>query len=130
MGEVVYLCVYFYTYLHLNIHYDLYIYSFYIPITFLNDERFYFNFFFQTCSEKISVLRRDYFQIVQLSENYQWSGCKRYNSSGYVYLHCQGTRNFRSFRPRWWFITVGRCKPENNNVSFFLSHCTPWCQHF
>lgn len=67
------------------------------------------------CSEKISVLRRDYFQIVQLSENYQWSGCKRYNSSGYVYLHCQGTRNFRSFRPRWWFITVGRCKPENNN---------------
>ncbi|CAI9737542.1 145-like isoform X1 [Octopus vulgaris] len=69
----------------------------------------------KTCEDKVSVLRPDYFQIVDLSEDYEWSGCQLMNHSGYSYNKCDGIRFFRSIRPRWWFITVGRCKPVNNN---------------
>ncbi|XP_014777444.1 transmembrane protein 145 [Octopus bimaculoides] len=69
----------------------------------------------KTCEDKVSVLQPDYFQIIDLSEDYEWSGCQLMNHSGYSYNKCDGIRFFRSIRPRWWFITVGRCKPVNNN---------------
>ncbi|GAB1603244.1 transmembrane protein 145-like [Argonauta hians] len=106
-------------------------YSFIFPVTYTGMQLyFYFDDQWKniyesqkSCEEKVSVLRPDYFQIIDLTVDNGWSGCHLVNDTSYHYNKCDGIRFFKSLRPRWWFITVGRCKSYLNigiNLTYYL----------
>merc|ERR1711971_452323 len=66
----------------------------------------------KTCEEKASVLKPQNNQIIQLTPDLNVSGCKIVNDtiSGKDHIHCRGSINFNTARPRWWYFTVFDCK--------------------
>ncbi|XP_015587372.1 transmembrane protein 145 isoform X2 [Cephus cinctus] len=92
----------------------------------------------KTCYEKQSILSRKYGQIVTLSSRSDLaisSGCSRVNDNTSD-LYCTSSREFRSARPRWWFIVLADCSSQNGlNVSYWISltNGSPgsfWREHF
>lgn len=92
----------------------------------------------KTCSEKESVLRRDLGQIVSLSPHASYteiSGCS-FTSKEQNEVRCRSYREFRSQRPRWWFIALSDCHSEHGlNMSYWISLTNGepgdiWKRHF
>ncbi|KAJ8687751.1 hypothetical protein QAD02_023545 [Eretmocerus hayati] len=92
----------------------------------------------KTCEEKESVLRKDLGQIVSLSPYSTFtevSGCAFVQEEKNV-VRCRSYREFRSSRPRWWFIALSDCHSlEGLNVTYTISLTNAetgsfWRQHF
>ncbi|XP_068685269.1 transmembrane protein 145-like [Montipora foliosa] len=49
-------------------------------------------------------------QIINLTTSYIWSGCNEQEVLGSKHLICDGDRNFRSSRERWWYIALSNCQ--------------------
>ncbi|XP_014228558.2 transmembrane protein 145-like [Trichogramma pretiosum] len=101
----------------------------------------------KTCLERESVLRRDLGQIVSLSPHTSYtqiSGCyfthgtdpATGKNESEAAVRCSSYREFRSARPRWWFIALSDCHSDLGlNVSYWISltNAEPgnfWREHF
>ncbi|XP_058792801.1 transmembrane protein 145-like isoform X1 [Phymastichus coffea] len=92
----------------------------------------------KTCEEKESVLRKDLGQIVSLSPYSTFtevSGCS-FTTHNKTEIRCKSYREFRSSRPRWWFIALSNCYSNSGlNITFWISLTnaepgTFWREHF
>ncbi|KAL9965054.1 hypothetical protein ACROYT_G028781 [Oculina patagonica] len=61
------------------------------------------------CTDKEDKLFRGNNQVINLTTDYIWSGCKKKELSS-TYLDCTGDRRFVSNRERWWHLAVSNCK--------------------
>ena len=83
-------------------------------------------FLFQTCIEKESVLRKENHQVINLTTEYVWAGCRltkldntnEFDMIGGIITgdtqkySCQASRSFRSARERWWYIVLDNCNAD------------------
>ncbi|CAG5096211.1 Similar to tmem145: Transmembrane protein 145 (Xenopus laevis) [Cotesia congregata] len=90
----------------------------------------------KTCEQKKSILSLDHGQIVPLSASLaRISGCEQLDDP-WAKLHCTSYREFRSSRPRWWFIVLADCSSKSGlNVSYDMSLTNGesgsfWREHF
>lgn len=92
----------------------------------------------KTCSEKQSILSAAHGQIVPLSASSDValiSGCTT-TTEPWSKIHCKSHREFRSSRPRWWFIALADCSSKTGlNISYDMSltNGSPgsfWREHF
>ncbi|OXU22806.1 hypothetical protein TSAR_004610 [Trichomalopsis sarcophagae] len=78
----------------------------------------------KTCFERESVLSRELGQIVSLSPYSTYtsvSGCY-FTSEDKNQVRCKSYREFRSSRPRWWFIALSDCHNDKGlNISYWIS---------
>ncbi|KAK0088178.1 hypothetical protein PV325_012845 [Microctonus aethiopoides] len=78
----------------------------------------------KSCEEKQSILSIDHGQIVPLSASSNIapiSGCSMINEP-WAKVRCTSYREFRSSRPRWWFIVLADCSSKSGlNVSYDMS---------
>ncbi|XP_072049020.1 transmembrane protein 145-like [Amphiura filiformis] len=79
----------------------------------------------KTCLQKESVLKKENHQVVNLTTDYIWAGCRllklgqnEFDSVGAVIYGdtekyvCEAGRSFRSARERWWYIVLDNCNAE------------------
>jgi hypothetical protein len=85
---------------------------------------------FQTCEDKVKILRRDMRQIIDLSLHNPESGCEKVykaragrhiahrndtNTAGLLEpeystkILCKNVRSFSTARERWWFVGMSNC---------------------
>ncbi|KAH0554298.1 hypothetical protein KQX54_009327 [Cotesia glomerata] len=90
----------------------------------------------KTCEQKKSILSLDHGQIVPLSASLaRISGCEQLDDP-WAKLRCTSYREFRSSRPRWWFIVLADCSSKSGlNVSYDMSLTNGepgsfWREHF
>ena len=92
----------------------------------------------KTCLERESVLRRDLGQIVSLSPYSSFteiSGCS-FTTEEQNEVRCMSYREFRSSRPRWWFIALSDCHSDTGlNITYWISLTNAeagnfWREHF
>ncbi|XP_043285175.1 transmembrane protein 145-like [Venturia canescens] len=94
----------------------------------------------RSCEEKTSILSPEYGQIVPLfmsDVTQQFSGCvpKSELENG-TKARCTSYREFKSSRPRWWFIALADCSSRLGlNVTYWISltNASPesfWRHHF
>ncbi|XP_057328471.1 transmembrane protein 145-like isoform X1 [Microplitis mediator] len=92
----------------------------------------------KTCDQKQSILSPEFGQIVPLSASSQVariSGCTQLYEP-WAQLRCTSYREFRSSRPRWWFIALADCTSRTGlNISYDMSltNAQPgsfWREHF
>lgn len=91
----------------------------------------------KTCLQKESVLNRDRGQVVPLTaEPFMTapSECRRNRTTKQYF--CNSYREFKSSRPRWWFIALSDCKTKIGlNVTYWISLTNGppgsfWREHF
>lgn len=86
------------------------------------------------CIDKEDKVYRGNNQVVNLTTNYIWSGCKKTEKLSLTHLVCNGDRRFVSNRERWWYIAVSNC---DSTKGLFLNYRlemtngeTFWRKHF
>lgn len=92
----------------------------------------------KSCLERESVLRRDLGQIVSLSPHSAYTGITGclFTNENRTEVRCNSYREFRSSRPRWWFIAISECHSDKGlNISYYISltNAEPgsfWREHF
>ncbi|XP_068720396.1 transmembrane protein 145-like [Montipora capricornis] len=62
------------------------------------------------CVDREDKVNRGNNQIINLTTNYIWSGCKEQEVLGSIHLICDGNRSFRSNHDKWWYIALSNCK--------------------
>ncbi|KAI0227168.1 Transmembrane protein 145 [Lamellibrachia satsuma] len=75
----------------------------------------------KTCSEKESPphIRPTSNQMIVLSREHYWSGCKllnRSSGSNEDWITCHASRGFKSSRARWWYIALSRCANDSKGL--------------
>ncbi|XP_011499139.1 PREDICTED: transmembrane protein 145 isoform X1 [Ceratosolen solmsi marchali] len=92
----------------------------------------------KTCVERELVLRRDLGQIISLSPYSSYtdiSGCSFIGEEKNE-IRCTNHREFRSSRPRWWFIALSNCQSKSGlNITYWISLTNAeagsfWREHF
>ena len=84
-----------------------------------------------TCSGKEAILKPENNQIIHLTTNSIWSGCKAGTDDNTGMIICKGARILRSHRPRTWHIAVSSCNsPSGINMEYnltFVNHLDGNC---
>lgn len=80
-----------------------------------------------TCEEKEAVLSINHNQIINLTRDYEYSGCEErhiYNEDNVTLnstvVDCSYYRYFESARERWWFIAVSNCNSKKVSSHVFM----------
>lgn len=87
------------------------------------------------CVDREDKVYRGNNQVINLTTNYIWSGCKQQTLTGGVKnLVCDGDRKFRSDRERWWYIALSNCKSTKGLLVKYRLEMTngdnKWAKHF
>lgn len=86
------------------------------------------NVTFQSCNEKEKVLKIEFNQIINLTQDVTQypathsSGCKLQNFTNEegkeeTWYNCSHYRKFQSGRERWWFIALDNCMSTKVSIS-------------
>nr|XP_005999202.2 PREDICTED: transmembrane protein 145 [Latimeria chalumnae] len=95
------------------------------PAVYKNDDK--------DCIMKESVIRPENNQVINLTTQYSWSGCRVVNDDGKDYLSCESGRSFRSVRERWWYIALSKCGGDGLELEYELNLTNGnsfWTKHF
>ncbi|XP_051170604.1 transmembrane protein 145-like [Leptopilina boulardi] len=91
----------------------------------------------KTCLQKESVLNRDRGQVVPLTaEPFMTASSECIKNKTTKQYFCNSYREFKSSRPRWWFIALSDCKTQLGlNVTYWISLTNGppgsfWREHF
>jgi len=86
------------------------------------------------CIDREDKVYRGNNQVINLTTNYIWSGCRKQESLGVDTLICDGDRRFKSGRERWWYIALSNCEsPKGLLIKYRLEMTNGenyWGKHF
>ncbi|XP_042295982.1 transmembrane protein 145 [Sceloporus undulatus] len=85
------------------------------------------------CLMKESVIRPENNQVINLTTQYAWSGCKLLTENSERYLSCASGRSFRSVRERWWYVALSKCGGDGLELEYEMiltNGKSFWTRHF
>ncbi|XP_020663572.2 transmembrane protein 145 isoform X1 [Pogona vitticeps] len=85
------------------------------------------------CLMKESVIRPENNQVINLTTQYAWSGCKLVTENSVRYLSCASGRSFRSVRERWWYVALSKCGGDGLELEYEMiltNGKSFWTRHF
>ncbi|XP_039208129.1 transmembrane protein 145 isoform X1 [Crotalus tigris] len=85
------------------------------------------------CLMKESVIRPENNQVINLTTQYAWSGCKLVTENSIRYLSCTSGRSFRSVRERWWYVVLSKCGGDGLELEYEMiltNGKSFWTRHF
>ncbi|XP_067317902.1 transmembrane protein 145-like [Anolis sagrei] len=85
------------------------------------------------CLMKESVIRPENNQVINLTTQYAWSGCKLLMENSERYLSCASGRSFRSVRERWWYVALSKCGGDGLELDYEMiltNGKSFWTRHF